>query len=226
MAIADNLRIVRDRIADTAEKSGRDAASVCLVGVSKNFGPELVAEAIDAGLLDVGENRIQEAATKIPLVHPATGIIPRWHLVGHLQTNKVKVALSLFDTIQSVDSVRLAQAISRRAERATPIYLEVQFAHTPDRFGFEPDGLPAVWDDIAPLPNLEVVGLMTVAPLGLSNEETRRVFRTLRERRDDLLEVRPGASNLGLSMGMSEDFTIAIEEGATVVRIGRAIFAG
>lgn len=226
MAIADHLRIVRDRIAAAAAKSGRDVASVCLVGVSKTFGPELVAEAIDAGLLDIGENRVQEAAEKIPLVRPACGIVPQWHLVGHLQTNKVTAALSLFDTIQSVDSVRLAQALSRRADRSTQIFLEVQFAHTPDRFGFDPDGLLGAWDAITPLPNLEVVGLMTVAPLGLSNEETRRVFRTLRERRDEIVEVRPDSSNLGLSMGMSEDFPIAIEEGATVVRIGRAIFAG
>lgn len=226
MAIADHLRIIRERIGDAAAQSGRDAASVCLVGVSKNFAAELVAEAIDAGLSDVGENRVQEAAEKIPLVRPASGMVPRWHLVGHLQTNKVKAALNLFDTIQSVDSVRLAQAISRRADRSTRIFLEVQFVSTPDRFGFDPNGLLAVWDEITPFPNLEVAGLMTVAPLGLSIEETRRVFRTLRERRDEILEVRPGSSNLGLSMGMSEDFTIAIEEGATVVRIGRAIFAG
>lgn len=226
MGVAERLTAVRDRIAEATVRSGRPSAAVRLVGVSKGFPPQLIVEAVQAGLSDVGENRVQEGASKIPAVDAALASPPRWHLVGHLQTNKVRPALELFDTIESVDSVRLAEAISRRANRPIPVFLEVQFARAPDRFGFEPDGLLEALHAISALPNVEVVGLMTVAPLGLPEEGTRKVFRTLRERRDQLLELRPRVSRLDLSMGMTDDFPIAIQEGATLVRIGRAIFAG
>lgn len=224
--IEERLRIVRERIAEAAVRTGRAADSVRLVGVSKGAPVELVIEAVTAGLDDIGENRVQEASSKIPAVAAAVRHQPRWHLVGHLQTNKVRAALDLFDTIQSVDSLHVAEAIARRATRAVPAYLEVQFARAPDRFGFEPHALIEAVDDICALPNVEVVGLMTVAPLGLSEDGTRQVFRALRESRDRLRELRPGLPALELSMGMTDDYPIAIEEGATVIRVGRAIFAG
>lgn len=224
MTVEAGLRQVRERIAEATARSRRSADSVRLVGVSKGNPPEAVAEATAAGLKDVGENRVQEAAPKIRAVAGLVREQPCWHLVGHLQTNKARAALDLFDTIQSVDSVRVAQALSRLAPGAIPIFLEIQFTRAPDRFGFEPTEIAEVYDTISALPNIEVQGLMTVAPLGLDPDGTRRVFRTLREQRDDLQELR-GLPRLDLSMGMTDDYEIAIEEGTTLVRIGRAIFA-
>jgi len=224
MSVADGLRRVEERIAEAAARSGRAADAVRLVGVSKGNPPELVAEAVAAGLREIGENRVQEAATKIPAVTDLIRETPRWHLVGHLQSNKARQALDLFDTIQSVDSLRVAQTLSRRASRTLPVFLEVQFARTPDRFGFEPDEIEDAYNAVSILPNIEVQGLMTVAPLGLEPAATRGVFRRLRERRDTLQDRR-AMDGVQLSMGMTDDYEIAVEEGATVVRIGRAIFA-
>jgi pyridoxal phosphate enzyme (YggS family) len=224
MSVEVGLRRVRDALAEAAARSGRAADAVRLVGVSKGNPPELVAEAVAAGLRDVGENRVQEAAVKVPSVAEMVHEQPTWHLVGHLQTNKARAAVGLFDTIQSVDSIRVARALSGITPRPLPVYLEVQFAQAPDRFGFEPDGVREAYEAVRDLPNLEVRGLMTVAPLGLDPEGTRRVFRGLRERRDELEEA-IGVEGIELSMGMSDDYQIAIEEGATLVRIGRAIFA-
>jgi pyridoxal phosphate enzyme (YggS family) len=175
----------------------------------------LVAEACRAGLADVGENRVQEATAKIPEVQ-ALGCRPRWHLVGHLQTNKVKTAIGLFDIIHSVDSVRLAEVISRHAE-TLPVLLEVNIAGEASKFGFRPDETGPALEKIARLPGLMVEGLMTVAPLADKPEAVRPLFRELRRLRDAL-----GLRHL--SMGMTDDFEVAVEEGATVVRIGRAIF--
>jgi len=226
MTVEQRLADVRGRMAEAATRSGRTPDSVHLVGVSKGHAPEVIVEAIEAGLRDIGENRVQEAAAKIPAIRAAASNPANWHLVGHLQTNKARAALELFDTIQSVDSVRLAERVSSIATRTVPIFLEVQFARTPDRFGFDPDAVDAAVEEIQRMPNIEVSGLMTVAPLGLDEEGTRRVFRTLRERRDRLQEANPDLASLDLSMGMTDDYPIAIEEGATVIRIGRAIFAG
>lgn len=227
MSIARNLQAVRERIAEAASKSGRHPDSVRLVGITSTFkgvSPEAVIEAVQAGLEDLGENRVQEAAAKIPLVAQSTAAPIHWHLVGHLQTNKVKPAAALFDTIHSVDSVRIAEQLARAATRPMGIYLEVQFAETPGRFGFTPGSVGDAFDTIASLPCLTMAGLMTVAPLGLNPEETRRVFRSLREIRDAIEARHPGSAPLGLSMGMTDDYVAAIEEGATVVRIGRAVF--
>ena len=204
-------------------RAGRSPDEVAVVGVSKTFPAALVAEAWRAGLADVAENRVQEAAGKIPQVG-ALGAQPRWHLVGHLQTNKVKTALGLFDIIHSVDSLRLAEAISRQAEQTAlrqagpaPVLLEVNVGGEASKFGFTPaEAGPAV-EQMARLPGLSVQGLMTVAPLSAGPEEVRPVFRELRHLRDAL-----GLRHL--SMGMTDDFEVAIEEGATMVRIGRAIF--
>jgi pyridoxal phosphate enzyme (YggS family) len=142
-----------------------------------------------------------------------------------LQTNKARAAVSLFDTIQSVDSVRIAEAISRSATAPVPVFLEVQYQQTGERYGFDPEIIEEELDRVEALPNIHVEGLMTVAPLGLDVEATRLVFRDLRERCDRIQALRPDRARLELSMGMSADFPLAIEEGATVVRIGRAIFS-
>ncbi len=224
MSLEDGLRRVRQRIAEAAGRSGRSAEAVQLVGISKGSTAELVAQAVAAGLKDIGENRVQEAAEKVPAVASLVSELPTWHLVGHLQTNKARAALDLFDTIQSVDSIRVAEALSRRADREIPVFIEVQFARSPDRFGFEPDAVEDAYNSISALRNIRVRGLMTVAPLGIEPAATRGLFRRLRERRDALQERRD-LEDLGLSMGMTDDYEIAVEEGATLVRIGRAIFA-
>jgi len=229
VSIADNLRSVRERAAAACERSGRSRDEVTVVGVSKTFPAALVAEACRAGLTDIGENRVQEAAAKIPAVE-ALGSSPRWHLVGHLQTNKVKTALGLFDIIHSVDSVRLAELISRQAANRlarpagpsrpagpVPILLEVNVTGEASKFGLRPEETGRALEGIARLPGLAMQGLMTVAPLVDDPEEVRPVFRELRRLRDAL-----GLRDL--SMGMTDDFEVAIEEGATIVRIGRAIF--
>ena len=216
MSIAENLARVRERVAAACRRAGRSPDEVTLVGVSKGFPAEAAAEAFAAGLRDLGENRVQEAAPKIEAL-AAQGVRPRWHLVGHLQTNKVKTAVELFAIIQSVDSVRLAQALSRRAREAVPILLEVNVAQEASKFGFAPQEVATALPTITALPNLEVRGLMVVAPLADNPEAVRPVLRCLRELRDAL-----GLREL--SMGMTDDFEVAIEEGSTIVRIGRAIF--
>lgn len=215
--IAANIAAVQARIARAAVAVGRDPDSVTLVGVSKTFPPELVALAHLAGLRHFGENWVQEAEDKVPAL---AGLDPKpqWHFIGHLQTNKVKVVLGLFDIIESVDSLHLAEAISRRAsDRTVPVLLEVNVAAEPSKFGFTVDQVPEAVGKVRALPGLELRGLMTVAPEAADPEQVRPVFRTLRE-----LAYAQGLPEL--SMGMSNDFEVAIQEGATMVRLGRAIF--
>ncbi len=214
--LAERLESVRLRIAGACLRSGRAPDEITLVAVCKGFPPHAVRAAVAAGLRHLGENRVQEAEAKRSLL---TDLPPDvvWHMVGHLQTNKVKTALGLFDIIQSVDSLNLAEAISRRALRPVPVFLEVNVAGEASKYGFSPDELPSASHAIARLPNLEVRGLMTVAPLAADPQEVRPVFRRLRQLAQslDLPE---------LSMGMTDDFEVAVEEGATHLRIGRAIF--
>jgi len=214
VTVAQRVEAVRERIRRAAARAGRSPDEVTIVAVSKGFPPEAVRQAVAAGLRDIGENRVQEAAAKIPLLAdlPIT-----WHMVGHLQTNKVKTALKLFAIIHSVDSLRLAEFLSRHAQGPIPILLEVNVAGEASKFGFAPEEVPRAAAAIARLPNLDVRGLMTVAPLTANPEEVRPFFRRLRELRDAL-----GLREL--SMGMTDDFEVAIEEGATIVRLGRAIF--
>jgi len=216
--IAERIEAVRLQIANACLRSGRSPEAVTVVAVTKGFPPEAVREAFAAGLSHFGENRVQEAQGKIPLL---AGLAPRptWHMVGHLQTNKVKTALSLFDIIQSVDSLHLAQEISRRAPQSVrvPVLLEVNVAGEAAKYGFSPDELPAAAEQVRSLPGLEVRGLMTVAPMAGDPQEARPVFRRLRSLAESL-DLRE------LSMGMSDDFEVAVEEGATIVRVGRAIF--
>lgn len=224
-SIADRLAVIRDRVAAACRRAGRSPDEVTIVGASKTVEPARLIAAHEAGLRVFGENRIQEAEEKVPALaglDPA----PAWHLIGHLQTNKVRAALDLFAIIESVDSLHVARAIARRADRTVPILLEVNVAGEASKYGFRiaETGLPAGAEDlreayrqIRDLPYLEVRGLMTVAPLSPDPEAVRPVFRTLAKLRAELaLPI--------LSMGMSDDFPIAIEEGATHVRLGRAIF--
>lgn len=220
-----NLQRVRDTIAAAAARAGRDPGEITLIGVSKTHPAELVAEVVALGVEQVGENRVQEAAEKVGRVRELLGHDPSWHLIGTLQRNKARQALDLFDTIHSVDSVRLAETLAKRAEdRRVSVLLEVYFGDDPQRPGIRPTDLEDTTARILSLASLDVRGLMTIAPLGLDAEQTRGVFRELRELRDRLRERHPEARLTELSMGMTDDFPLAIEEGATMIRVGRAIF--
>jgi PLP dependent protein len=228
-ALRENVERVRATIAEAALRAGRAPESVRLVGVSKTHPPELVAEAARLGVLDFGENRVQEGQAKIPrvaeLLGPSLGRVPTWHMIGALQRNKVRACLEHFDLIQSVDSLKLARAISDRAEgRAVGVLLEVYVGDDPERPGFRPDVLLEDAGSVLALPGLDVRGLMTVAPLGTAGEAARAAFRQVRELRDRLRKRHPDARLDELSMGMTDDYPLAIAEGATIVRVGRAIF--
>ena len=212
MSIRENLEVVERRVAAACARSGRKREDVTLVAVSKTFPASAVEEAIAAGATDVGENRVQEARDKKAVVRGSA----RWHLVGHLQSNKAKDATRLFDVIQSVDSVALAQKISNAATSAIDILLEVNIGNEPQKSGFLAHETADAARVIAALPNIRLRGLMAIPPVG-TPDETRAYFQQMRALRDSL-----GLRDL--SMGMTDDFEVAIEEGATIVRVGRAIF--
>jgi hypothetical protein len=214
--IRANLEHVRERIARAAERAGRSAADVLLVGVSKTVDVDRIREAVAAGLGALGENRVQEARGKIA----ALGRPAAWHLVGHLQTNKVKDALELFDVIHAVDRIELARELDRRARaqgRTVDALVQVNVAVEPSKGGWPPESVGAALDATARLGGLKVRGLMAIPPAVERPEEARGWFRALRA-----LAQRHGLSEL--SMGMSGDFEVAVEEGATLVRVGTAIF--
>ena len=214
-SIRENTAAVNARIAAACARSGRDASEVTLVAVTKVFPADYVEAAIAAGVTDIGENRVQEARDKKPLVRGSA----RWHLIGHLQSNKAKDAVRLFDVIQTVDSLDLAQKIARAAEAAgkrQEILLQVNIGNEEQKSGAERAEVPALVNALRAIDALDLRGLMAIPPVG-APEETRRYFRELRALRDSV-----GVEQL--SMGMSEDFEMAVEEGATIVRVGRAIF--
>lgn len=213
---ARRLDVVRARIVAACKRAGRDSASVTLIGVTKTHPTSAIAAACDAGLRDVGENRVQEALPKIDELRTA-GTTPRWHLIGHLQTNKVKAAIGRFDILHSVDSEWLARTISERAARPVSVLIEVNVAGEASKFGVAAQDAGKLARRIGGLPNIDLRGLMTVAPQADDPEGVRPVFRELRALRDAI-----GLHEL--SMGMTDDFEIAIEEGSTLVRVGRAIF--
>jgi pyridoxal phosphate enzyme (YggS family) len=216
MDIERNFREVERRIAQAAQRVGRSPAEVIIVAVTKEVSPQAIEAALEAGIMHIGENKVQEAREKIARLSNLQPC-PTWHLVGHLQTNKVKTAVEIFDIIHSIDSLRLAQAISHRVQSTFPVLLQVNVSEEKTKSGFSVAELPKVAEEVARLPRLEVKGLMTIAPLVSDPEEVRPIFRRLRQLRDSL-----GLEHL--SMGMSDDFEVAVEEGATMVRIGRVIF--
>jgi len=216
MDVERNLRELEKRIAIAAERSGRSLAEITIVAVTKEVEPEAIEVAIKAGIRHIGENKVQEARGKmerLTILEPR----PIWHMVGHLQTNKVKTAVEIFDIIHSVDSVRLAQAVSQRVQSTIPVLLQVNVSGEGRKSGFSVVELSQAVEEVARLPRLEVKGLMTIAPMVTDAEEVRPIFRKLRQLRDEL-----GLEHL--SMGMTDDFEVAVEEGATMLRIGRAIF--
>ena len=212
--VAANLAAVRARMSSAAQRAGRDPETVRLIAVTKTKPAALVRAAIDAGATDIGENYVQEASIK----HAEVGEGARWHLIGHLQRNKAARAVEVFDCVQTVDNAALGAALSRHATaqgRLLRVLIEVRLGGEATKAGVEPDQLPALLDALR-VPSLVVDGLMTVPPPG-DPESARPHFRALREWRDRL-----GLREL--SMGMSDDFEVAIEEGVTMVRVGRAIF--
>ena len=214
--IQPNLTLITDRIYNACRRSGRSIEEVTLVAVTKTVNAEAVRAAYNLGLRHFGENRVQEAAAKIEELSQKK-LAVTWHMIGHLQTNKARQAVKLFDIIESVDSVRLATILNEHLQQKMPVLLQVNIVGEGTKSGFQPDEIHAAVEEISKLDKLEVTGLMTIAPLSGNPEEVRPVFRKLRELKDDLkLEQ--------LSMGMTDDFEVAIEEGATIVRIGRAIF--
>lgn len=230
--IALNLERVRVRMADAAHRAGRNPEEITLVAVTKTIEPAVIREVVGLGVRDLGENRVQEAEWKIPLLPEVN-----WHMIGHLQRNKVKKALVLFDLIHSVDSLPLAQEIDQRASRIgarVPVLLEVNLSGEATKYGYrmaplvtqgeEKEAFFSHVEEILRLPYLEVRGLMTMAPLVSQPKEARPYFKRLRGLREELQQRFPQACREDLSMGMSDDFEVAIEEGATMVRIGRAIF--
>jgi pyridoxal phosphate enzyme (YggS family) len=225
--VAANVSRVRARIAAAARRGGRRGEDVLLVAVSKGVAPTQVQAAATSGVTDFGENRVQEALPKITQLAPQVAGAVRWHLVGHLQRNKARQAVQLFDIIHSVDSVALARALDERARQAgriCEVLVQVNVVAEPQKFGIAPEALPAMVQSLTVLSGIRVVGLMTIAPQVDHPDVVRPVFRRLRELRDEVARAGGAPALAHLSMGMSEDFEVAVEEGATVVRIGRAIF--
>ncbi len=222
MDLESNLKAVQERIRAACARVNRDPGGVSLLAVTKTHPPEIVAEAARLGLTLFGESKVQEAKGKIPL---CPGRV-RWHLVGHLQTNKCRDAVELFEMIQSVDSLHLAEELNKRCEQASktmPILLEVNVAGEATKFGYKPEQLLADLERITQLPRLEIHGMMTIPPYSPVPERARPMFRQVRDLKERC-EQAIGAPLPQLSMGMSADFEVAIEEGATIVRIGTAIF--
>ena len=214
--ITHNINLIQQRIRAAAERAGRRPEGIALIAVSKTVEPEGVEAALAAGQTLFGESKIQEARAKIPLVSGRA----HWHMIGHLQTNKARDAVALFEVIHSVDSVKLAVELNKWAERAgktQAILLEVNVSGEASKFGLKPEDLKSTVAEISQLARLETQGLMTIAPYVEEAEKARPCFRRLRELRD-------GLGLRELSMGMTHDVEVAIEEGATMVRIGTAIF--
>jgi pyridoxal phosphate enzyme (YggS family) len=225
LSIPDRLTEIRDRMAAAARSAGRDPASVRLIAVSKTFPIDAVREAYQAGQRDFGENRVQEALQKIS---SSADLLIRWHLLGHLQTNKARKAGPAFAVIQSVDSVDLLEKLDRAAEesgQSPELLIQVDLAGETTKFGVAPTEVPRLFVAAAAARAARVTGLMTLPPVPETPEDARPFFRRLRDLRDEWLAAGvPAPMLLELSMGMSGDFEVAIQEGATMVRVGSAIF--
>jgi len=224
--LLSRLHRVRERMSAAAIRAGREAADVKLVAVSKTHTAELVSEAVAAGVTDFGENRVQEAEAKIPKVGRDAAC---WHLIGHLQANKARRAVELFDVIHSLDSESLARRLDRVCGELNreefPVLIQVDLGHEQTKRGVQESELPKLIDAIAECEHLRLIGLMTLPPFFDVPERVRPFFRRLRELRDELSSLGAfGKSPGDLSMGMTHDYEIAIEEGATIIRVGTAIF--
>ena len=221
-SIAENLQRVREQIAAAAEKIGRSIDDIVLVAISKTHPAEKVREAIDAGQTVFGESRVQEARAKIPELPSNL----RWHFVGHLQKNKIRHALPLFELIHGIDSLELAQDMNRIAEDEglhPRVLIEVNVAGEGSKFGFEPERLRGEMESLLALPRLSILGLMCIPPIADEAEASRKYFVNLRQLRDRL-QTEFHVDLAQLSMGMTQDYAVAVEEGATLVRVGTAIF--
>lgn len=234
--IAENISRVRDDIANACVRAKRNPDDITLVAVSKKKPVEAISAAIEAGLLHFGENRVEEAESKIPLINAQAEVKPTWHMIGHIQSRKAKVIVPLFDMVQSVDRLKIAHKLSELAQAADkilPVLIEVNISGEAAKDGFDVSNWQSkaeqkerFWQEMQimlSLPNLEIRGLMTMAPFYDEVERTRPVFAGLAELQK-ALRTDFGIVLADLSMGMSNDYSIAIEEGATIVRIGRAIF--
>jgi pyridoxal phosphate enzyme (YggS family) len=224
MSIRENLRSVQARIAEALERSGREAEHVTLVTVTKMVGLAKIQEALEAGINHIGENRVKDAEPKITALKDRSNIT--WHMIGHLQTNKAKRAVELFQVIHSVDSLRLVKEINKRAlqhEKVVDVLFEVNVSGERSKYGLSANELLPIIREAAQFEGISVKGLMTMAPFLADPEETRPYFRKLRELFIMLKEKGIGQMEY-LSMGMTNDFEVAIEEGANIVRIGTAIF--
>jgi hypothetical protein len=223
-SIAENLEAVREKISAAALRSGRASSDVSLVAVSKTHPAEVILEAVEAGQDLFGENRVQEAIAKIPQLPGRL----RWHLIGHLQSNKIRKALPLFELIHGIDSIDLARDVDRIADELglfPKVLLEVNVSGEGSKHGFEPSLLERQLEELLALPRLQMEGFMTMAPLAPDPEASRPHFRALCALRDRLAK-HAGIPFSTLSMGMSGDYEVAVEEGATMVRVGSAIFGG
>jgi len=218
-----NIDTIKQRIAAAAKLAGRDPLSIKLMAVTKTVEPELIGKAIEAGLTMLGENYVQEAKDKIAII----GDVAQWHMIGHMQTNKAKYAVKLFDCVHSVDRLELAQELDKRAgqiNRKLNVLIEVNSGEQ-SKSGIEQTQALELVRQVAHFPNLAVRGLMTMAPYSENPEKSRPYFKALRKLRDKINRAGiAGISMDELSMGMTDDFEVAIEEGATIIRIGRAIF--
>ena len=222
MSLTDNLAAIQQRIKAACDRCDREPNSVALLAVTKGHPPETVQVATELGLVLFGENKIQEAKAKIPLAFGRA----RWHFIGHLQSNKCRDAVELFEMVQSVDSLALAQELNKRADaigKTMPVLLEVNVAGEASKFGYKPDRLLAEISEINSLTKLDIHGLMTVPPYTTDPDKARPHFKRLRELKREC-EQHLGAPLPHLSMGMSGDFEVAIEEGASIIRIGSALF--
>jgi PLP dependent protein len=229
VALAASLAGVRKRIEDACQRSDRDPATVRLVAVTKAMAASVVRDAIAAGMRCFGENRVQEASDKIREVSvDSENLGVEWHMIGHLQSNKARRAVELFDTIHSVDGLKLAERLNQAAadlDVEPAVLIQVNLGNEETKSGVQPQETLALARQIAGLPNLNLCGLMAVPPYKDSQEEIRPYFRTLRLLRDEVLQSGAADSSFKeLSMGMSHDFEVAIEEGATMVRVGTALF--
>ena len=233
-----NVELVRQQIGEAALRSGRDPSDVTLVAVAKGFSAESVVEACEAGLRHFGENRVEEGRSKIGAVRSRIhGSQPEWHMVGHIQSRKAEAVAELFDYVHSVDRLKVARRLDRFAGEAgqtLPVLLECNVSGEESKYGFQVErwenevgqraAFFAAVNEILGMPGLSVRGLMTMAPLTPDAEQVRPVFARLRELLERLRERYPAGDWCHLSMGMTDDFEVAVEEGATLVRIGRAVF--